>query len=109
VAATQFAVEARPGADAIQIELANHGASDAVFVMTMDPRYPVTAARRQSITVGPGQSTTAAWALAASDNWYDIGVHIEGVAGFARRFAGKVENGRAGRTDPGIGAMQLWA
>jgi phospholipase C len=109
VAITEFAVEAQSQRDAMQIELVNHGASDAVFVMTMDPRYPVVCAREQRITVGTGQSKTAAWVLAPSDNWYDISVHIEGVAGFARRFAGKVESGRAGRTDPGIGAMQLWA
>jgi len=109
VATTGFAVEARSHRDALHIELVNRSAGEAVFVMTMDKRYCVADARAQTVIVAAGQSASAAWALAPSDNWYDISVHIDGVAGFTRRFAGKIENGRAGRTDPGIGAMQLWA
>lgn len=54
----------------------------------------------------------AAWVLrpigrlAASDGWYDLTVTCAAEAGALWRYAGKVETGRQGRTDPAIGAMR---
>ena len=38
-----------------------------------------------------------------SQNWYDFLVTIKGFSGFSRHFAGRVENGSIGKTDPQIG------
>ena len=43
--------------------------------------------------------------LAGSHGWYDLSVHVEGSEGFEERFAGKVETGVEGQTDPLMGRM----
>jgi phospholipase C len=40
--------------------------------------------------------------LRASECWYDLSVVADGQAGFLRRFAGHVENGRPGVSDPAL-------
>jgi phospholipase C len=109
VAATGLAVDAQPRGEAIAIALVNRGPRQADVLIAMDPRYPVAGERRHRIAIAPGQSMTVVCALGPSDNWYDLTVSDEGLAGFSRRFAGKVESGRPGKTDPGIGSMQVWA
>ncbi|WP_443027643.1 phospholipase domain-containing protein [Sphingomonas sp. RIT328] len=47
------------------------------------------------------------WPLAASDGWYDLTVTCTADAQALWRYAGKVETGRQGRTDPAIGTMRL--
>ncbi|MCD0488564.1 phospholipase C, phosphocholine-specific [Pedobacter sp. MC2016-14] len=42
--------------------------------------------------------------LGKSQNWYDFDIVVDGAIGFVRDFAGRVENGRHGFTDPQIGA-----
>lgn len=39
--------------------------------------------------------------LRAGKRWYDVTVTAEGDSGFLRRFAGHVETGEAGVSDPG--------
>ena len=43
--------------------------------------------------------------LAPSHGWYDCSVLIGGHKGFEERFAGKVETGAEGKTDPLMGGM----
>ena len=93
--------------DAVELLLANTGAAPIAYRIALDPRYPAQGSRERRISVAPGKTVRDLWRLAASDNWYDLSVTIEGEGTFLRRFAGKVENGRPGRTDPGIGAMQV--
>jgi phospholipase C len=40
--------------------------------------------------------------LARSSQWYDFGVTIVGAAHYLRRFAGRVETGKPGITDPAM-------
>ena len=89
--------------------LRNGGARPLEYVVTLDPRYPVQGARTRRVAVAPGTTASDRWPLATSDHWYDVSVTLAGDATFLRRFAGKIETGRPGRTDPGIGAMQLTA
>jgi phospholipase C len=42
---------------------------------------------------------------AKSHHWYDVSVEVKGVAGFAERFAGRVETGAATMTDPLMGGI----
>ena len=97
------------GSRAIELRLANTGDAPLTFLATMDDAYPVTKDRRREVTVAPGKTVSIALPLDASDDWYDLTVTAEGDPAFLRRFAGKVETGRLGRTDPGIGPMRVIA
>jgi phospholipase C len=59
--------------------------------------------------VAAGAQAHETFLLDASDHWYDLSVTLATESRFLRRFAGKVETGKTGRTDPGIGAMSLTA
>ncbi len=106
IAADVQAVD-RPNKGGIELQLANGGDKPLVFIATMDERYPCEGKRSQRITVAAGHTVKRAWPLSRSDFWYDLVVSVEGDGAFLRRFAGKVETGRATRTDPGIGKMVL--
>jgi phospholipase C len=41
--------------------------------------------------------------LSKSSGWYDFTVRVDGVEGFMKRFAGRVETGRETITDPFMG------
>ena len=40
------------------------------------------------------------WSVAESSNWYDLSVRIEGLPGYRRRFAGRMETGLDSVSDP---------
>lgn len=83
----------------MELHLANSTDQPQVFRITLDDAYPKSAARSREITVPQHGGITDRWSLSASDNWYDLTVRVDGADTFLRRFAGKVETGRAGRTD----------
>lgn len=97
----------RPEMDAVELQLANSGDAPVTFAIALDAAYPAQAARTRAVTVAPGKSVADLWRLSKSDNWYDLAVTVAGEEGALWRYAGKVENGRAGRTDPAIGAMRV--
>lgn len=92
---------------AIRLQLANEGEKPLVFVIEMAPDYVGKGPARREVAVAPGQSSSLALTLAATQGWYDFTVTSPGVEGFLRRFAGKVDNGAVGLTDPGIGTLRL--
>jgi len=53
------------------------------------------------IDVASGADATFEWDVAASGNWYDITLSTE--SGFMRRFAGRIETGKDGISDPAMG------
>lgn len=53
------------------------------------------------IDVAPRTNVPLEWDVAASGNWYDITFSME--PGFMRRFAGRIETGKDGISDPAIG------
>lgn len=93
----------------VALALVNRASRAAVFVIRTDERYPVAGPRERRVTVPPGKTARKRLSLRASDNWYDLDIGVEGVPAFRRRFAGKVETGRPGHTDPGISAMRVEA
>jgi phospholipase C len=52
------------------------------------------------LTVDPGKSRSREWPLAASSSWYDFTVTSDT---FMRRFAGRMETGAHGISDPAMG------
>jgi phospholipase C len=57
--------------------------------------------------LGAGENISDVWTLAPSDYWYDLSVTLAGDDGFLYRYAGYVETGKPGKTDPAIGPMRL--
>ena len=53
-------------------------------------------------TVAPGMQIEPSWSLADSNSWYDFTLSMDG--GFERRFAGRLETGKDGVSDPAMGA-----
>ncbi|MEV6547234.1 phosphocholine-specific phospholipase C [Streptomyces sp. NPDC051597] len=56
----------------------------------------------QALTVRPGATVTYTVDLTSSRRWYDVSVVSSSSAVFLRRFAGHVETGAAGVSDPAI-------
>ncbi|MFJ5678545.1 phosphocholine-specific phospholipase C [Streptomyces sp. NPDC093097] len=56
----------------------------------------------QTVRVDPGGTVTQRIDLTASKRWYDLTVTADSDAGFLRRFAGHVETGRPGVSDPAL-------
>lgn len=55
------------------------------------------------VDLAPGESVQKTWSLADSASWYDFSVSSNVNSGFARRFAGRVETGKHGLSDPMMG------
>jgi phospholipase C len=53
-------------------------------------------------TVAAGAQLEVSWSLTNTHNWYDFSVSSDGGA-FTRRFAGRLENGQDGVSDPAMG------
>jgi phospholipase C len=55
-----------------------------------------------AVSVRPGATVTKTVALTASRRWYDLTVTSDADPAFLRGFAGHVENGHSGVSDPAI-------
>jgi phospholipase C len=68
-------------------------------------RFRLAGARggARTVRVRAGEHVRHRVELAASRRWYDVTVTVEGDPAFRRRFAGHVENGRPGVSDPALG------
>ncbi|MBN0048682.1 phospholipase C, phosphocholine-specific [Streptomyces actuosus] len=93
-------VTARRSGDDIELVLTQHGSGTVRLTVTDGYGGPV-----RTVTVRPGSTVRQVVDLTASRRWYDLSVTADGDAAFLRRFAGHVENGRAGVSDPAIAAV----
>ncbi|WP_042301125.1 phosphocholine-specific phospholipase C [Paraburkholderia kururiensis] len=83
----------------LRLAFINDGARDALLVVT-DNAY---GAAPRTWRVRAKGRVEADWPLSASDAWYDLTVSAPDHPDFCRSFAGHVETGRPGRTDPALG------
>lgn len=97
----------RPELEGVELKVVNRGREPQRCTIRLDQAYPTTGEREGSLTVQPGGEASSLWRLSRSDRWYDLTVTLAGQPDFVRRFAGKVETGAHGRTDPAIGPMRL--
>ena len=81
------------------LRIANLGAVPLELEIT-DHGYGAGILRR---TFAPGADETLSFDLAATHHWHDLGVTVAGSPRFFRRFAGRVETGEHGMSDPLIG------
>jgi phospholipase C len=56
-------------------------------------------------TLPRGRALEKRWSLKSSFGWYDLTVSTDADASFQRRFAGRLETGRDGYSDPALGGM----
>jgi phospholipase C len=90
-------VTARHTGDDIELTFTNKGSGTARLKLSSG-----YGGRPSTVTVRPGAKVRRTVELAASRRWYDLTVTAEGDKAFLRRFAGHVENGRPGVSDPAI-------
>lgn len=84
----------------IDAELYNPGMSPATFVITANAYFddaPIV------VSVAPFATSVHMWNLHRSGQWYDFSVTVRELPSFGRRFAGRVETGRDGISDPAMG------
>ncbi|MFE2261558.1 phosphocholine-specific phospholipase C [Streptomyces griseosporeus] len=93
-------VTARHSGSGLQLTFTNKGSGTAR--LTVADGYTGT---RRTVSVRPGATVLQSVDLAASRRWYDLTVTTEGDAAFLRRFAGHVENGAPGVSDPAIATL----
>lgn len=79
------------------LTLTNTGATDAH--LTVANAY---GGAKQTFTVRKGATVTHSVDLRSSGRWYDVTVVSDADDAFLRRFAGHVETGEAGTSDPGL-------
>ena len=74
-----------------------------ISIEVIDHAYH-TATRK--INIPPGNASTRIEVnLSKSHGWYDFSLRVNGVSGFEKRFAGRVETGLPGKTDPLMGGI----
>lgn len=84
----------------LEITLHNRGALPCQFQLSANAYFadgPI------SIRVPAGATRSHHWSLRRSARWYDFTARVLGMPSFLRRFAGRVETGRDGLSDPALG------
>jgi phospholipase C len=84
----------------VSILLLNEGPAPCTIVLTPNA-YRRPAAKRVRVATG---AKRVRWALSRKHRWYDFTITCDEAPGFARRCAGRAENGRRGVTDPAMGS-----
>ncbi|QHS62210.1 phosphocholine-specific phospholipase C [Chitinophaga agri] len=84
--------------------LLNNPTMQTVTIEIIDHSYGKAAQKK----VLAGRSKTSIMLdLTKSHAWYDFSVRIAGQTTFERRYAGRVENGKSGFSDPAMGRVKL--
>ena len=99
----QVRMTADHGAGILSATFSAAPGSGATFVVTANA-YGHPGA---TLTVPAAGAETLTWDLAASGNWYDLSVTVAHMPAFTRRFAGRLETGRDGVSDPAMGGLGL--
>uniref|UniRef100_UPI000A548772 phospholipase domain-containing protein n=6 Tax=Streptomyces TaxID=1883 RepID=UPI000A548772 len=89
-------VTARHTGDDVELTYTNKGAETVALKVAS-----AYGGRSRTVRVRPGATVREVVGLRSSHRWYDLTVTAG--EGFLRRFAGHVENGRAGVSDPALG------
>jgi phospholipase C len=78
------------------LQLANTG-NRASIIEVIDHAY---GARYPAKSLAAGATAALPLSLSASQGWYDFSVRVQGYEGFEKRYAGRIETGRDGISDP---------
>jgi phospholipase C len=83
----------------IELQIANLDPQRSYTVEITDMAYKQS---KQTKAIDAAGTTRILLDLERSSNWYDFSVRISGVEGFEKRYAGRVETGRIGISDPAM-------
>lgn len=85
----------------IELQLLNHS-KRALAITLVDNSYgrPIT-----NNTVNPDEHRMLVIDTAASNQWYDFSILAEGYPQFEKRYAGRIETGNWGNSDPAMGRV----
>lgn len=86
------------------MELLNGGKATCTFTVQADyyrEDGPWT------VTVEPARKESLSWDLRQSGRWYDFSLRCDSDPSFYRRFAGRVETGEHGVSDPALGLVDF--
>ncbi|QMU29156.1 phosphocholine-specific phospholipase C [Adhaeribacter radiodurans] len=87
-----------------QLKIKNTSKNQAYTVEIIDLAYKANNIKKQVKPTASGQAeVTINLDLKRSSNWYDFSVKVTGHTSFEQRFAGRVETGKHGSTDPFMG------
>lgn len=94
----------------ILVQLKNADPKRSYAVQVVDNAY-LTKPRSIVLEKGgmKGDSQSAVLNLKNSYNWYDFSVNVAGFSDFEQRYAGRVETGKAGFSDPAMGKVDALA
>lgn len=81
------------------LTLSNPGAAACTFSVTANAYFSGAAQTRKVAAKG---ESDVAFALKSSGYWYDFTVSVSGLAGYSRRFAGRLETGKHSVSDPAM-------
>jgi phospholipase C len=85
---------------AVELQLTNR--NETPVSLSLESRaYRPAAARK--VEVAAHRTMSLRWDVSASGNWYDLILLTK--KGFVRRFAGRLETGKNGVSDPAMGAV----
>ncbi|RRR85530.1 phospholipase domain-containing protein, partial [Streptomyces sp. RP5T] len=90
-------VTARHTGDDVELTFTNKGSGTARLKVANGYGGPA-----RTFTVRAGATVRHTFGLAKSRRWYDLTVTSDAEPAFLRRFAGHVENGRPGVSDPAV-------
>lgn len=100
-------VDSRKPTGRVQLKLTNSDKNHSYTVIIKDNAYKSTGSRQVLGAAGTGKEAAVLTVDTASGSrWYDLSVTIEGDGGaalFERRYAGRVETGTDGISDPAMG------
>ncbi|MFF9647097.1 phosphocholine-specific phospholipase C [Kitasatospora aureofaciens] len=86
-----------PARNKVRVTVSNHG--ETTRTVTAEEAY--TKGAKQGRTLRPGDDARFTFDLPAESRWYDVTVAAADGPAFRRRWAGHLENGRPGTSDPG--------
>jgi phospholipase C len=87
--------------NAVYLTIMNVGTAQAQLTVT-DNAYGLGGP--WTYTVDPGMQVEPYWTLAGSQSWYDFTMTLNSSTTYQRRFAGRVETGKDGVSDPAMGS-----
>ena len=96
----QVAAEHAAGGRRLALTLTSRGSAPCTF--TVAPNAYRDDAPRTKI-LAAGVEVTDRWDVGDEDGWYDLTVTVDEAPAFHRRFAGRLENGEPGTSDPMMG------
>jgi phospholipase C len=94
---TEIELSYDPTNAVLSLKIRGEGAGEATFTITANA---YRSDGPWTLTVPAGQIAEHRWSVTDSGNWYDF--TVAGPIGFERRFAGRLETGRHGISDPAM-------